>query len=194
MHRRSFLFRLAAASAGTIFAGKAAGAAEPGDTWVLIIRHAEKPEGGDGLTPAGEARAQAYIPYFRSLQVEGHSLTPNVIFASADSAHSRRPRLTVEPLAQALGLRVDTRFKAKEVTGLADEIRAHGPGRNILVCWHHGDIPTLLAALGVNSGEPLLPARGWPREQYDWLLELRLDAQGQLQGARRVEEGLTGSR
>ena len=36
--------------------------------FILIIRHAEKPEAGSGLAPAGVQRAQAYIEYFQHFQ------------------------------------------------------------------------------------------------------------------------------
>jgi hypothetical protein len=34
---------------------------------IVIIRHAEKPADGDGLAPAGEARANAYVDLFQEL-------------------------------------------------------------------------------------------------------------------------------
>src|SRR6266699_3494061 len=37
---------------------------------VLIIRHAEKPETGKHLSPAGVSRAQAYVSYFKSLRID----------------------------------------------------------------------------------------------------------------------------
>ena len=33
---------------------------------IVIIRHAEKPADGDGLAPAGDARANAYVDYFKN--------------------------------------------------------------------------------------------------------------------------------
>jgi len=38
---------------------------------VLIVRHAEKPVEGTGLTPMGEARAQLYAKYFQPFQEGG---------------------------------------------------------------------------------------------------------------------------
>src|ERR1700722_2723870 len=69
---------------------------------VIVIRHGEKPDDGTGLTPAGEARAKAYVKYFADYQVDGQPLHLDKIFATADSKSSFRERLTVEPLAKAL--------------------------------------------------------------------------------------------
>ena len=36
---------------------------------IVLIRHAEKPDAGDALSPAGEARANAYVDYFKHFTV-----------------------------------------------------------------------------------------------------------------------------
>src|SRR5579872_1836495 len=76
-----------------------------GDT-LLIIHHAEKPDGdngGPGLAPAGEARAKAYANYFQHFQLDGMPVKIGAIIATADSEDSDRPRLTVTPFSQASG-------------------------------------------------------------------------------------------
>jgi hypothetical protein len=70
------------------------------DTTVLIIRHAEKPDSGTGLAPAGEARAQAYVGYFQHLRLNGVVFRPDTLIATADSKNSARERLTLEPLSK----------------------------------------------------------------------------------------------
>src|SRR4051812_6839108 len=72
---------------------------------ILIIRHAEKPEHGTGLSPEGEARAQAYARYFQSFRVKAEPLRLDYLVAADDSEHSQRSRLTLEPLAGAIGLK-----------------------------------------------------------------------------------------
>src|SRR5258708_1358262 len=83
---------------------KTASAVSPNlkDTAILIIRHAEKPDSGSGLSPAGEKRAQAYVRYFKTFTIDSQPLRLDYLFATADSAASHRPRLTIEPLSQAL--------------------------------------------------------------------------------------------
>src|SRR5215471_18691768 len=80
------------------------------DATVLIIRHAEKPEGGPDLSAEGRRRAEAYVQYFSNFKVDNQLLRIDALIAAADSKQSRRPRLTLKPLSKALGLKIDTRF------------------------------------------------------------------------------------
>ena len=73
------------------------------DAVIVIIRHAEKPASGYGLSPAGEARAQAYAGYFQHFTLDGQPVKFNYIFAAADSKESHRPRLTITPTSLAIG-------------------------------------------------------------------------------------------
>lgn len=159
------------------------------DTRIVIIRHAEKPEDGSGLTPAGEARAKAYVGYFKSFKIAGKPFKIDHIFAATDSKKSIRPRLTVTPLAAALGLKLDQRFSDKDGDALADELKSKSNGKNILVCWRHGKIPALLTALGADKAK-LIPGPKWPDNVYDWAIELTYNHQGKLSSAVRVAEHL----
>lgn len=82
---------------------------------ILVIRHAEKPDQGHTLSAAGEVRAQAYINYFKNYKVDGQPLKLDYLFATADSGNSHRPRLTLEPFAKALGLKIDSRFNNSQL-------------------------------------------------------------------------------
>jgi hypothetical protein len=159
------------------------------DATILVIRHAEKPATGPELNADGLLRAKAYVGYFATNQIDGQPLKLDHIFCTADSTGSHRPRSTVEPLAQALKLPLDNQFKSKEAAGLAAEIRANLHGKNLLICWHHGQIPALLQALGANP-EALLPDGEWPPEVFGWMMELRFDDQGRLHTGRCVHENL----
>jgi len=188
-----FLVVFAAAVLAAILIETPSGAkpgAKPGalnDAVILVIRHAEKPAEGAGLAPAGEARAAAYAGYFRSYRVAGQPLALDQLFAAADSKESERPRLTLEPASKALGLAIDSRFEEQQVGKLAAAIRSLPPGRHILICWHHGEIPDLLRALGANPAQ-LIPAGKWPEAVFNWVIQLRYDAGGRLADARRIEE------
>jgi broad specificity phosphatase PhoE len=163
----------------------------PKDAVVLIIRHGEKPKAGPYLSPAGEQRAEAYARYFEEFTVDSERLTPNAIFAAQDSSASQRPRLTVEPFAKVAGLQVDTRFPSNHSNKLVAALRATENGKRILICWHHGDIPNLLRALGATP-ENVLPGGNWPDKVYDWVILLRYDGDGRLipESARRIKEHL----
>ncbi len=138
--------------ADTPAVSKVDGPAAPGlrDAVVLIIRHAEKPEDGFELSPAGQQRAAAYVNYFKNFTVDGQPLKPNYLFATADSEKSHRPRLTLEPLSQAMALKIDNRFKNKDFAELAKEVRSTNHGKCVLIAWHHGEIPELVQALGAD--------------------------------------------
>jgi hypothetical protein len=146
---------------------------------ILIIRHAEKPDMGPELTPAGEARAKAYVGYFTHLKLDGKKWHASHLFAAADGKDSHRPRLTITPLSQATGMPLDLRFGSKDVTELATDLQSHRYGREILICWRHGKIPALISALGANP-DPLFPSGKWPGETYDWMVEVPFDASGKV--------------
>ncbi len=156
---------------------------------ILVIRHAEKPESGCGLSAEGEARAKAHVHYFENLKLSGQPLKPDYLFAAADSKESRRSRLTLEPAAKAFGLTIDSRFKNKNFQELADEIRSKPHGKVMVISWHHGEIPELLRALGAKPKQ-VLPKSKWPEAEYGWVMELRYDADGQLSEIQRLIENL----
>jgi hypothetical protein len=154
----------------------------PKSATILLIRHAEK--FGDPLdptlTPAGEARAQAYVAYFRNL-AHGPSpvAAPKHLIAAADSVHSTRSRLTLAPLAAALGLDIDVSVDDHDIQRMADQLLAGAQydHATMLVCWHHGQILALARALGAPASS--MPA-AWPDPVFGWLLRLDYDASGRL--------------
>ena len=193
MTHRIFPLRLAAVLfCLTATSGQTASGAGLKHATVLIIRHAEKPDDGAGLAPAGEARARDYVGYFKNFRLHDEPVKLDAIFAAADSKNSQRPRITVEPLAQALGLIVNASYKDKEYASLVSNLQTTDHGRNLLICWHHGELPELLAALGANP-DALLPGGRWPGDEYDWIIALRFDHDGHLKTAERLDEHLTGS-
>ena len=177
--RLGLIFALGLLPAPCTRAQAAAQSAPLSNATIFIIRHAEKPKDGAGLTPAGEKRALAYADYFPSLRVNKQPLKLEHLFATADSKNSMRPRLTLEPLSRALNLPLDLRFEADDFKGLAEEVRSKDHGKGMVICWHHGSIPELLKELGVNPKQ-LLPDGEWPDEVFNWVIELRYDASGRL--------------
>jgi hypothetical protein len=163
----------------------------PTNASILLVRHAEKPETGTGLAPAGQARAQAYVAWFQNYAIDGTPFRPKYIFAAADSDDSHRPRLTMTPLAKALGLTIDDKHKDKDYAQVADDLLHHPRynGSDVLVCWHHGEILDLAAALGASVGT-LPPSANWPAkwhgDVFGWVLQLVYGADGTLVPARTV--------
>jgi broad specificity phosphatase PhoE len=163
----------------------------PKNSVVLIVRHAENPANGHGLSPRGEERAKAYKDYFQNFTIDGKQREPEAVLVAADSKHSHRPRLTVQPFAKAANLQIDNRFSNKQPTDLVAELRANYEGKVILICWHHGQIPALLRALGADPAT-LLPGGKWPRDVYDWVIMVSFDENGRLipESTKRINEHL----
>jgi broad specificity phosphatase PhoE len=125
-------------------------AAAGGDTVVIVVRHAEKSDasGTDpGLSPAGQARAQALARSLVAAGVDAVFCTP-----------FQRTRLTAAPTAEQAGvpLRVrDTSADASATARLVAEIRALPPGSTVLVVGHSNTVPALVEALGGARASPM---------------------------------------
>jgi hypothetical protein len=153
---------------------------------LMIVRHAEKPVDGEpvgvranghadpeSLTPRGWQRAGALARLFvpRDGRFADPALaTPTLILATRaeeGAGASRRPKQTVRPLADLLGLELDHRFgKGEEAAAVASLLRHDGV---VLVSWIHERVPAIVAAL---PGAPAVP-RDWPEDRYDvvWVFE-----------------------
>jgi hypothetical protein len=187
MHSRLFI----AVLFGFTFAVTANSQDGPKNSVVLIIRHAEDAGSGDGISPLGEKRAEAYKNYFLNFTIDSKRLEPAVIFAAKDSKKSHRPRLTLEPFAEAAKLKIDTRFGNSQSAELAAELRANQQGKVILIGWRHPYIPALLGALGADP-KTFLPNGKWPGSVYNWVIQLSFDQDGHLipSSSRRIDEHL----
>src|SRR5215469_15817112 len=156
MYRRHFFAILFV----SLLTGTAAAQLGPKNAVVLIIRHAEDANSGQGISPRGQERAEAYKNYFRNFTVDSTRREPNVVFAAKDSKKSHRPRLTVEPFAKAANLKIDAGFGNDQSTELAADLRTNQQGKVILICWRHPYVPVLLRALGANPVD-FLPRGRW---------------------------------
>lgn len=187
MHRRLFI-AIFFAYALTLVAHAQDG---PKNSVVLIIRHAEDADSGDGISLLGEKRAEAYQNYFLNFTIDSKRLEPQAVFAAKDSKKSHRPRLTLEPFAKATNLKIDTRFGNNDSSQLAADLRATEQGKVILICWRHPYVPDLLRAFGAQP-EDLLPRGKWPGSVYDWVIVLSFDQNGHLipASSKRISEHL----
>ncbi len=145
---------------------------------VMIIRHAEKPDGSapgldaDGneddssLSAVGWERAHALVGLFDPVRGDPRSglSRPQTIYAAGvtDDGEGQRTRETVAPLAEALGLRVHTEYgKGEEKKLMKDVVELSGA---TLISWQHSGIPTIADAF-----EPVTPAppQEWPSDRFD---------------------------
>lgn len=147
---------------------------------VMLIRHAEKPrdpceQAVDGLgrpdaaslAVRGWMRAGALALLFR--EPPAPLRRPVALLAAARSpAHvSTRPRDTLRPLADALGLPVEEPPGSADAPELLAEAAAGRDGP-VLVCARHDALPAIARALGVDGALPV----SWPADRYDvvWLV------------------------
>ena len=152
---------------------------------VMIIRHGEKPEkkkDGPGIDPAGRPddhsltpigwqRARALADVFDGQGPTPPGLVrPATIYAAGPrpAGEGARTRETVMPLAEKLGVQVNSAFGKGEEEALAQNVAAQ-PGPT-LISWQHSEIPSIAEAFGVVNPTP--PSE-WPDDRYDvvWRLE-----------------------
>jgi hypothetical protein len=150
---------------------------------IMIIRHGEKPDGShpgidsngnpddSSLTAIGWDRAHRLVGLFAPAQGPPRTglARPIAIYAAAANTNGegKRTRETVQPLADALGITVNTTFGNGEENALAQELIAH-PAVT-LICWQHGEIPAIVKAFPAVSPRP--PST-WPNGRFDviWTL------------------------
>jgi hypothetical protein len=70
-----------------------------------------------------------------------------------------RPYDTVEPLAQDLGLTVDTSCDRDDQECVSDLVNAYMGSGNILICWEHGQLTNIVDALGDDNAPTYPDAR-----------------------------------
>jgi hypothetical protein len=153
---------------------------------IMIIRHAEKPDGAspdlgvmadgtenkESLTVRGWQRAGALVRLF--CPVSGaRELLPGTIFAAGigHGSKSERPFETVTPLIDFLkqngGVKENDKHLKDDLNGLmADVLTCSG---TVLVAWEHKRIPDLVALL---PNAPRVPAK-WPDDRFDvvWIFD-----------------------
>lgn len=152
---------------------------------IMLIRHAEKAgpqeQGVDrlghadpaSLSVTGWQRAAALLHLLAprdDTDLGPRLAVPRHLFAAApDAAHaSTRPRDTLQPLAEALGLPIDERFSTDDpLRAVAAHLRSlHEP---VLVCWRHGSLPALANELLQREEAPA----AWPEHRFDliWVVD-----------------------
>ncbi|OQE15455.1 hypothetical protein PENSTE_c028G03750 [Penicillium steckii] len=119
---------------------------------VYLIRHGEKPADPSDprLTKDGLKRAQCLRTVFGA--ESGYNIS-YIIAPKVKKKHLRAYE-TVHPLAEDLGLEVDTHCSRKKAKCVAKRIWKywkHGGEGNILVSWRHGTFSEIEEYLGVKD-------------------------------------------
>jgi broad specificity phosphatase PhoE len=137
---------------------------------ILLMRHAEK--SADPMDPHlssdGYARAAKLAEY-----IPGTLGAPQFLFATSISKHSVRPIETIEPLAAKIGVPIDSTYADQDYGALASQLlsdqRFADASSLIVVCWHHGNIPSMACALRANDGSYPDP---WDPQVFNQILVL----------------------
>lgn len=147
---------------------------------VYVIRHAEKPDAAlhiAGVNAQGQADAaelsvrgwqrtgaliQLFSPTTASLCTSPRFQAPQHLFASAPTLKSRRPVRTIEPLASALHLQIDQRFKAGADEAALARALAQLDGV-ALVSWRHAHMAALGRQLTASGAQ--IPE--WDESRFD---------------------------
>jgi hypothetical protein len=140
---------------------------------IIIIRHAEKiPHQKDpSLSQKGKERAAAFIAYFTGDPDVLEFGPPVAIYAQRPSRafDSLRPIETVQGLAKALNIELNTKYHSNEYMHMLREIMVEPEytGKMVLICWQRYAIPNMAAALRVVSAP-----KEWPGSAFDrnWMI------------------------
>ena len=158
-----------------------------GATKIMVIRHGEKPTNDEriqGVTVEGErekeslsvrgwqragALAYFFAPSHGSLPHPSLA-QPHFMYASKPTRRegSRRPMETLIPLAEKLGMRINTNYRKLDAQEMVEEAFLV-PGV-VLICWQHEYIPQIANhILGDNTTAP----QDWPDDRFDlvWVFD-----------------------
>ena len=119
-------------------------------TTMIFVRHAEKaliPVDDPGLSAEGRARAAELA----------RQLVDADVVAGIDAIYSTNLRRTIEtaqPVADALGLAIQTYENREDDEPLVDAMVRDNKGKIILVVGHSNTLPTMIAALGASKKVP----------------------------------------
>jgi hypothetical protein len=164
-------------------------------TKIMLIRHAEKPVPAVKKPPApayngidifGEADKNSLIPQGWQRAGALNSLfsasfgplpVPQFLFApnKFGNGTSKRPYETITPLSQKLGLTINAAQDPKAPATYSKEKypkmlkAATACDGVVLICWEHGEIPSLANRLLGSKSAPK-----WPADRFDivWVFDL----------------------
>jgi len=97
---------------------------------IYIIRHGEKHDDNDNLSPRGRSRASAF----------GFQFTEHIdfIFASKETKNSNRPIETISPFANLHKKKINSKVEDADFKELATLLKKKKYfGKSVVICWHH---------------------------------------------------------
>lgn len=156
-------------------------------TKIMIIRHAEKPNGvyqgisekgkpcPDSLIVKGWQRAGAlaglFNPLNKSLRKSKLSV-PDVLYASLAGFHnkSKRPGQTIKPLSTLLKLPINKKYGRDDYKVMTES--AMKQSGTVLICWQHQHISQIARQISTKNKIP----KTWPSDCFDLIWVFTLNA------------------
>jgi phosphohistidine phosphatase SixA len=143
---------------------------------ILLMRHAEKT--GDPMDPHlsqdGYARAEKLADYIPSTFG-----VPNFLIASSVSKHSTRCIETLKLLSGKTGILIDATNSDQDYGALASQLLSLPQytiqGTLVVLCWHHGNIPSMARALRATRGSYPDP---WDAQVFNQIVVLEYMGNG----------------
>jgi hypothetical protein len=158
-------------------------------TKIILLRHAEKPakDGAPyGITRKGErskeslevrgwqragALANLFAPGSEHFQHRALA-TPQFLYASKPLRRkgSRRPLETITPLAEKLGIKINTEFQRSQLVSMVEDVVSRQGV--VLICWQREYIPDIASL--ILGAKNVAPAE-WPEDRFDiiWVFDLQ---------------------
>ncbi|KAE8353080.1 hypothetical protein BDV28DRAFT_133841 [Aspergillus coremiiformis] len=127
---------------------------------VYLIRHGEKPnDGGNGLSAQGLQRAQCLRSVFG--KDSGYNIGYILAQTPKNNGKRNRPYKTIQPLAEDLGLTVDTSCDRDDPKCVKKAVMDYEGEGNILICWEHDALTDIVKKLGGDN------APTYPNDRFD---------------------------
>ena len=151
-----------------------------GPSSLIVLRHSEKT--GDKRDPhlslSGRRRAEQLVNYIPTTFGP-----PQFLVAARTSNRSRRPVETLEPLAAALALEIQSKIADDDSDELIETLREKQRyrGKIGVICWRHSELPELLQALGA-APETFPP--NWDENDYTTIIDVTFAGNGEARAKR----------
>lgn len=149
---------------------------------IILVRHCEEPNGEEG-------RELSHVGWRRATGLPKLLVTENITELIALYPHKKggsiRSIQTLQPIAEALGLEIQSPFKRDEVTDLIKALSTPKYDDDVvLIAWQHDTLADIAHGLGAN----MAPKKWGNTFDRYWVLEFKKD--GSLESFKNLPQRL----